>query len=109
MRGTYTRWICGVFKDFNLRFRARTIRPPGLCDKEMRIARPKWILLVFIGVLCVDESHGWALKCDRIPDGAGATKSPADGRFRIRIQGNLERYNPSEVYTSALASDLLRS
>lgn len=56
---------------------------------------------IFIGLLCsVDYINGYALKCDRIPDGAGATKSPADGRFRIRIEGNPERYKPNEVYNS---------
>lgn len=59
---------------------------------------------VWAAVVCLlglaTLSHEYALKCDRTPEGAGATKSPADGRFRIRIQGNIERYNPSEVYNS---------
>lgn len=58
-----------------------------------------WICATTIGLL-VQRSHGYALKCDRIPEGAGATKSPADGRYRIRIQGNPERYIPMGEYSS---------
>uniref|UniRef100_A0A6B2EI24 Spondin-1 n=1 Tax=Phlebotomus kandelakii TaxID=1109342 RepID=A0A6B2EI24_9DIPT len=42
-------------------------------------------------------------KCERAPEGSGAVKSPADGRFRIRIAGNPERYTPGEMYTVTLA------
>lgn len=51
-----------------------------------------WFLLV--------HSVNSVQKCDRVPDGVSASKSPADGRFRIRIQGNPERYRPSEEYIS---------
>lgn len=61
------------------------------------IAQALVLLIVF---LSPTHCNGYSLKCDRIPDGAGATKSPADGRFRIRVQGNPERYIPLEVYTS---------
>lgn len=44
--------------------------------------------------------HTYSVRCDRTPEGHGASKSPADGRFRIRISGNPERYVPGEVYTS---------
>lgn len=40
------------------------------------------------------------LKCDRVPEGTVAQKSPGDGRFRIRIEGNPEGYIAGEDYTS---------
>lgn len=55
-----------------------------------------WGIVVVVGLV----NYSLALKCDRVPEGAGANKSPADGRFRIRITGNPERYIPGEVYTS---------
>ncbi|XP_055693331.1 spondin-1 [Lutzomyia longipalpis] len=42
-------------------------------------------------------------RCDRVPEGSGASKSPADGRYRIKISGNPERYTPGEMYTVSLA------
>lgn len=41
-----------------------------------------------------------ALKCDRIPEGTAAIRSPADGRFKLRILGEPDRYIPGENYTS---------
>jgi hypothetical protein len=41
-----------------------------------------------------------ANKCDRTPEGFVASKSPANGKFRIRITGNPERYSPGQVYQS---------
>lgn len=41
-----------------------------------------------------------AIRCDRNPEGFSTNKSPADGRFRLKITGNPERYAPGEVYTS---------
>ncbi|XP_063703310.1 spondin-1 [Culicoides brevitarsis] len=43
-----------------------------------------------------------AIRCDRSPEGFSASKSPADGRFRLKITGNPERYAPGEVYTITL-------
>lgn len=40
------------------------------------------------------------LKCDRVPEGTVTQKSPGDGRFRIRIEGNPEGYIAGEDYTS---------
>lgn len=59
-----------------------------------------WIWGIVVGVIICLVNNSLALKCDRVPEGAGANKSPADGRFRIRITGNPERYIPGEVYTS---------
>ncbi|XP_059608919.1 spondin-1-like [Phlebotomus argentipes] len=63
--------------------------------------------MLFHGVILITVALlipvGIAGKCDRIPEGSGANKSPADGRFRIRIQGNPERYTPGELYTVSLA------
>lgn len=48
----------------------------------------------------VDSVVGFGLRCDRTPEGATANKSPADGRFRLKINGNPEMYAPGERYTS---------
>lgn len=40
-----------------------------------------------------------AVRCDRSPEGSGANKSPADGRFRLRISGNADKYVPGGSYT----------
>lgn len=40
--------------------------------------------------------------CNRAPDGTGAGKSPADGRFRIRIAGNPELYTAGQTYTGEI-------
>lgn len=39
-------------------------------------------------------------RCSRIPEGYGATKTPADGRFHIRITENTSKYVPGKTYTS---------
>lgn len=39
-------------------------------------------------------------KCSRTPDGHGALKTPADGRFHIRISENTAKYTPGKTYTS---------
>lgn len=54
--------------------------------------------VLFFFVVTTIQAYAW--KCDRLPDGSGAKKSPADGRFRIRISGNPERYAPGDIYTS---------
>ncbi|GAB0098587.1 F-spondin [Sergentomyia squamirostris] len=57
-------------------------------------------VVIFGIVLWADGVVG---KCDRVPEGSGANKSPADGRFRIKIAGNPDRYTPGEMYTVSLA------
>lgn len=39
-------------------------------------------------------------KCNRTPEGHGAVKTPADGRFHIRISENTAKYTPGKTYTS---------
>lgn len=58
------------------------------------------VLLLVICFCLFDYGTAYALKCDRIPEGAGAPKSRTDGRYRIRIEGSTERYIPSETYSS---------
>lgn len=41
-----------------------------------------------------------AIKCLRTPEGHGALKTPADGRFHIRISENTDKYTPGKTYTS---------
>lgn len=41
-----------------------------------------------------------ASKCDRTPEGTSAVRSPSDGRFKLRILGEPDRYIPGENYTS---------
>lgn len=41
-----------------------------------------------------------ASKCDRTPEGSSASKSPPDGRFRLRILNDPIRYMPGETYNS---------
>ncbi|XP_037024401.1 spondin-1-like isoform X2 [Bradysia coprophila] len=43
-----------------------------------------------------------ASKCNRTPEGHGALNTPADGRFRIRIVENDEKYTPGKTYTIKL-------
>jgi hypothetical protein len=48
----------------------------------------------------VDSVSGFGMRCDRTPEGTTSSKSPADGRFRLRIAGNPEHYTPGETYNS---------
>lgn len=41
-----------------------------------------------------------ALKCSRTPVGHGPNKTPADGRFHVRISENTDKYTPGQTYTS---------
>lgn len=66
----------------------------------MIFCRAAFFATMLVGLLLPENVVG---KCDRVPEGSGAAKSPADGRFRIRIQGNPERYTPGEIYTLSLA------
>ncbi|XP_055530253.1 spondin-1 [Wyeomyia smithii] len=58
------------------------------------------LLILLIGL--VGQHVTDAIRCDRTPEGAGASKSPADGRFRLRISGNPEKYVPGASYTISL-------
>lgn len=57
------------------------------------------LLFAAIALLCLNINSVTAIRCDRSPEGFSANKSPADGRFRLKITGNPERYAPGEVYT----------
>ena len=60
----------------------------------------KLVLLVLIGTVLIATQSVGGLKCNRVPDGSTAIKSPADGRFLIRIIGNPVKYTPGESYNS---------
>jgi hypothetical protein len=49
-----------------------------------------------------------ATKCDRTPEGATTSQSPADGRFKLRILGDPDRYIPGENYTSKVFFALMQ-
>lgn len=57
------------------------------------------LLVAATGVIFFKINIVTAIRCDRSPEGFSANKSPADGRFRLKITGNPERYAPGEVYT----------
>lgn len=53
-------------------------------------------ILVIINVIsCV-----WSHRCSRRPEGYTAYKTPADGRFQLKISGSSTKYNPGETYMS---------
>lgn len=56
--------------------------------------------LVWITYMAAD-SIVTAQKCSRTPEGHGALKTPADGRFHVRIAENTARYTPGLKYTSS--------
>lgn len=58
------------------------------------------LLLCFVLVIVNETSISYALKCDRTPEGIIASRSPSDGRFKLRILGEPDRYIPGENYTS---------
>lgn len=53
------------------------------------------ILLFIILISCA-----WCHRCSRKPDGYGAYKTPADGRFHLKISSGTAKYNPGETYMS---------
>ncbi|XP_046394012.1 spondin-1-like isoform X2 [Ischnura elegans] len=61
-----------------------------------------WRLLLVM--MCVAAAGvASAGRCDREPEEARSTpRTPADGRFRIRVSGNPDKYVPREVYTVTL-------
>jgi len=66
----------------------------------------KW-LLVGLSVACL-QSGAQSARCDREPEGRLSQKSPVDGRFRIKVSGNPEKYVPGEVYTGEYNSAPLK-
>lgn len=61
---------------------------------------PKLLLLMLTALAALaDPLLVAAARCDREPEGRMAPKSPADGRFRIKVSGNPDKYVPGEVYT----------
>ena len=73
----------------------RSIRRRSPC----RLLTSAFVLLPLLLLLLDGTQLARALRCDRSPEGSGANKSPADGRFRLRISGNPEKYVPGESYT----------
>jgi hypothetical protein len=62
------------------------------------------LLVVLLNLCSITAS-----KCDRTPEGFVASKSPANGKFRIRITGNPDRYSPGQVYQSEYYCKLKKS
>ncbi|CAB3377734.1 Hypothetical predicted protein [Cloeon dipterum] len=67
---------------------------------KVMLSQKCWLLLA----LCLFTLHSGVLsaRCDREPEGRLTQKSPVDGRFRIKVSGNPEKYVPGEVYTVTL-------
>lgn len=63
------------------------------------------IAIVLLILIC-GEQVVWASRCSRIPEGYGATKTPADGRYHIRIAENADKYVPGKTYTSSYCTIL---
>lgn len=61
--------------------------------------RSTYLLLIAI-LASVELSVGSSSKCDRTPEGSSASKSPPDGRYRLRIFNDPVRYLPGEIYNS---------
>jgi hypothetical protein len=53
------------------------------------------ILLVSVGLVHVNS-----FKCDRTPEGSSAKKSPPDGRYKLKIQHDPQRFIAGESYNS---------
>lgn len=72
-----------------------------MCNKKLNIIKNSMklqILFLLIATIYISSTN--ASKCDRIPDGTGSSKSPPDGRFRLRIINDPVRYIPGETYKS---------
>lgn len=59
-------------------------------------------LSVVLIVFCCINIISSAPKCDRVPEGTSVTKSPPDGRFRLRISTDPQYYIPGETYNSKI-------
>ena len=68
------------------------------------------LLNIFYGIVVINcglltDQAVSSSKCDRIPDNQSViNKSQADGRYKLRILGDPERYIPGENYTSKRAT-----
>lgn len=64
----------------------------------------QFFMVIFVALTTFSLFFGTidAQKCNRTPEGHGAMKTPADGRFHIRIAENTARYTPGLKYTSSL-------
>ncbi|CRL03830.1 CLUMA_CG016442, isoform A [Clunio marinus] len=60
------------------------------------------MLLKIILVVNIAFVHGSGLRCDRTPEASSAQKSPPDGRFRLMIANDPQRYLPGETYNITL-------
>lgn len=83
-----------------------------LCQK--RIAMQISVLHIFYGLIIfinyqLSRCNASLSKCDRIPENSTVNKSPVDGRYKLRILGDPEKYIPGENYTSKYACLLLLS
>lgn len=70
----------------------------------IRVIKNLSIILIIIGT-CINLIK-CAPKCDRVPEGTVASKSPPDGRFRLRITNDPQYYIPGESYNSNSTSHL---
>jgi hypothetical protein len=72
----------------------------------------KSLLKYFYGLIILNYRLSICLvsssKCDRIPVNSATNKSPADGRYKLRILGDPEYYVPGENYTSKLKVLIVR-
>lgn len=58
------------------------------------------VLLLLLSLAAFELVAASLAKCDRVPEGSSAKKSPPDGRFRLRIANDPARYVPGETYNS---------
>ncbi|KAG4072467.1 hypothetical protein HA402_004399 [Bradysia odoriphaga] len=67
--------------------------------KEMLLPTDSTCSIVFL-ILILNTNLNLinSSKCIRTPEGYGALKTPADGRFRIRILENEDKYTPGKTY-----------
>lgn len=59
----------------------------------------KLVSLILILCNCINLITS-APKCDRVPEGTVAPRSPPDGRFRLRITNDPQYYIKGETYNS---------
>lgn len=59
-----------------------------------------YVFTILLYLMLSNTNFSVAQKCNRTPEGHGATKTPADGRFHIRISESTAKYTPGKTYTS---------
>lgn len=67
---------------------------------ELNFKVLKLVMLVLIGIVLIATQSVGGLKCDRQPEGSTAPKTAADGRFRVSVVGNPQKYVPGDSYNS---------